>query len=256
MMQRLVPLSMAIIGVFLAGCDWMPGKPTRAQESVLPTDVHAFNTLYSANCSGCHGTNGQFGAARPLNDPLYLSLADTAYLVQITSDGVHGSLMPPFAREQGGGLTNQQVSDIVNGMHRTWGNAGVEGDQPPPPLVSSAKGDPARGASLFATHCAACHGKGGTGGQAAGSIVDSSYLALVSDQALRSAIICGRLDLGMPNWRGTINGSPTAERAGLPALNDRQISDLVAFLASHRVEFAGAPFPSLGNPRGSGTQVP
>ena len=112
MMQRLVPLSMAIIGVFLASCDWMPGKPTRAQESVLPTDVHAFNTLYSANCSGCHGTNGQFGAARPLNDPLYLSLADTAYLVQITSDGVHGSLMPPFAREQGGGLTNQQVSDI------------------------------------------------------------------------------------------------------------------------------------------------
>jgi mono/diheme cytochrome c family protein len=256
MMQRLVPLSMAIIGVFLVGCDWMPGKPTRAQESVLPTDVHAFNTLYSANCSGCHGTNGQFGAARPLNDPLYLSLADTAYLVQVTGDGVHDSLMPPFGRKQGGGLTSQQVSDIVNGMHRTWGNAGDEDSQAAPPLVSSTKGNPARGASLFTSHCAACHGKGGTGGQTAGSVVDSTYLALVSDQALRSVIICGRLDLGMPTWRGTLNGSPAGERDGLPPLNDRQISDLVAFLASHRVEFPGAPFPSLSNPRGSGTQVP
>jgi len=256
MMRRTTTLCMTIIGLALVGCDWMPGKPTKAEESVLPTDVHAFNTLYSANCSGCHGTNGQFGAARPLNDPLYLSLADTAYLSQVTGEGVHGTLMPPFARKQGGGLTNQQVSDIVNGMHRTWGNAAGENNQAAPPLVSSTKGDAGRGASLFSTHCAACHGTGGTGGKIAGSVVDSAYLALVSDQALRSVIICGRLDLGMPNWSGTLNGSPTAERDGLAPLNDRQVSDLVAFLASHRGEFAGAPFPSLGDPRGSGTQAP
>ena len=34
-----------------------------------------------------------------------------------------------------------------------------------------------------------------------GSIVDPSYLALVSDQSLRSTIIAGRPDLGMPDWR-------------------------------------------------------
>jgi len=247
---------MLLAGLLLVGCDWMPGKPTKAEEPVLPTDVHAFNTLYTANCSGCHGTNGQFGAARPLNDPLYLSLADTAYLAQVTGEGVNDTLMPPFARKHGGGLTNRQVSDIVNGMQRTWATSPGDSRNTAPPLVSGTKGTASRGASLFETHCAACHGTGGTGGRVAGSVVDSAYLALVSDQALRSAIICGRLDLGMPDWKGTLNGSPVPQREGLAPLTDRQISDLVAFLASHRVEFAGAPFPSLGNPRGSGTQVP
>ena len=38
-------------------------------------------------------------------------------------------------------------------------------------------------------------------GRRAGSIVDPAYLALVSDQALRTTVIAGRPDLGMPDWR-------------------------------------------------------
>ena len=86
--------------------------------------------------------------------------------------------------------------------------------------------------------------------------MNDSFLALVSDQALRSTIICGRRDLGMPDYRGELDGQPVAERKGLQPLDDQQVSDLVAWLISHRQTFPGAPFPTLEAPRGSGTQVP
>ena len=41
-----------------------------------------------------------------------------------------------------------------------------------------------------------------------GSVVDASYLALVSDQYLRTTVIAGRTDLGMPDWREYVKGQP------------------------------------------------
>ena len=60
--------------------------------------------------------------------------------------------------------------------------------------------------------------------------MDPSYLALVSDQALRTAIIAGRTDLEMPDWRGNIPSQ---------ALTPQQIADLVAWQVSYRVPVMG-----------------
>ena len=242
-------LACLLLVATLGACDWMPGKPTREEEAVIPSDVHSFNTLYRDNCSGCHGANGQFGGARPLNDPIYLSLASDEYLLSVMTDGVSHTLMPPFAKSQGGGLSNSQLRDILDGMRRTWDTMPDTPGTTIPPLSSHTAGDAGRGHGLFATHCSQCHGADGAGGAVAGSVVDTSYLAMTSDQALRTAIVCGRLDLGMPAWNGTINRVESEHRAGLTPLNDQDVSDLVAFLASHRVEFPGAPFPSLQDPR-------
>ncbi|HEY7318089.1 MAG TPA: hypothetical protein VIE89_10990, partial [Candidatus Binatia bacterium] len=51
------------------------------------------------------------------------------------------------------------------------------------------------------------------------------YLALVSDQGLRTTVIVGRSDLGMPDWRANVSGQP---------MSPQEISDVVAWLASHR----------------------
>jgi hypothetical protein len=56
-------------------------------------------------------------------------------------------------------------------------------------------------------------------------VIDAAYLALTSDQALRTAVIVGRSDLGMPDWRANIPGRP---------MTAQEISDVVAWLASHR----------------------
>jgi hypothetical protein len=62
-----------------------------------------------------------------------------------------------------------------------------------------------------------------------GSIVDATYLALVSDQSLRSIILAGRPDLGMPDWRSDVTGTNAR------ALTDQQVTDIVAWIGSHRV---------------------
>ena len=256
-MRHLITIPLLILLVSIAGCDWMPGKPTKAQESQLPSDVLAFSELYSNNCSGCHGANGQFGGARPLNDSLYLSLADDAYLNDITSNGVPHTLMPAFAVANGSVLTPPQIQDLVKGIRRSWGGFEITAGTPAaPPLQSNTVGNAARGQTLFQSYCAACHGADGNGGTTAGSVINDSFLALVSDQSLRSTIICGRLDLGMPNYQGQLDGKIAAERHELKPLTDQMISDLMAWLTSHRQTFPGSPFPSLESPRGSGTQVP
>ena len=51
------------------------GQADRDQPtSCLPSQVMAFGTLYGQYCAGCHGADGRLGAARPLNDPVYLAL--------------------------------------------------------------------------------------------------------------------------------------------------------------------------------------
>ena len=68
-------------------------------------------------------------------------------------------------------------------------------------------------------------GADGRGGAAGSSIVDASYLSLVSDQNLRTTIIAGRPDLGAPDWRGNLPGRP---------MSQDDVSDVVAWLAAKR----------------------
>src|SRR5439155_16732439 len=100
----------------------------------------------------------------------------------------------------------------------------------PPPYSDSLPGDARRGAEVFAAYCASWHGEGGRGGRGSaggGSIVDGSFLALVSDQGLRTMVIVGRPDLGAPDWRGNVRGK---------AMAFQDISDVVAWLSAQRPE--------------------
>jgi len=56
--------------VAFAACDALPGKPKPGAHDVLPSQVVAFDALYSRHCAGCHGVDGTLGDARPLNDPV------------------------------------------------------------------------------------------------------------------------------------------------------------------------------------------
>ena len=69
-----------------------------------------------------------------------------------------------------------------------------------------------------------------------GPLVEPEYLALISDQGLRSIIIAGKPEQGMPDWRSAMQGE------GAHPLSDREISDIVAWLATHRVTAPGQPY--------------
>lgn len=225
------------------GCNSAPGRPKAEPEVPRPDQIHDFAILYKENCAACHGDKGRQGAATSLADPVYLSLAGEDTLLRITAKGIPNTLMPPFARSAGGMLTDQQVHDLVDGMMHQWGKPQVLAGQNPPPYAATGAGDVQQGQQAFTTYCARCHGSDGTGLPAKnnvanashGSIVDPSYLDLVSDQSLRTTTIVGLPGQGMPDWRGDVPSH---------AMTDRDVTDIVAWLVSHRTQFPGQQYPA------------
>jgi cytochrome c oxidase cbb3-type subunit 3/ubiquinol-cytochrome c reductase cytochrome c subunit len=207
-----------------------------------PSEVLDFPTLYRANCAACHGENGRNGAAISLANPAYLAVVGEENLRGITANGVAGKLMPPFVKSAGGMLTDQQVAVLAHGIMQRWSGPNLFAGQKLPPYRAEQTGDAGRGQQAFGIFCARCHGLAGEGSSGdgkgsmgkAGSIVDGAYLALISDQGLRSIVIAGRPEEGMPDWRSD----------GAQPLTDQQITDIVAWLGSKRTASPGQPYPA------------
>ena len=219
----------------LGGCDHLPGRPEEAERYLRPSHVKDFTDIYAENCAGCHGDDARPGAAVALSDPVYLAVADDASIQHAISVGVPGTPMPGFANSAGGSLTDEQIRILVQGMRSRWAKSGVVTETPP---YNAPPGDAGRGTQVFATYCASCHGTDGKGGPKGGSVVDGSYLALVSNQGLRTSVIVGRPRLGMLDWRG-LRRPPSEDNK---MISDAEISDVVAWLISKRVPFPGQPY--------------
>ncbi len=238
--MRTLPQSSALLLCLLglAGCRTIPGKPQPGSEARRPDQVLDFATLYKENCSACHGEHGSMGAAISLGNPAYLAFAGTANLQRITANGVPGTLMPPFSQASGGMLTDQQIGVLTQGLASLWSRPSPAAAPSAIGYAATLKADPARGAQLFVSTCSNCHGADGTGSSATetptGSLVDPAYLALISDQALRSIVVAGEPDEGMPG---------SAQAAAHP-LSDQDVTDIVAWLASHRIQAPGQPYPA------------
>src|ERR1700679_2961591 len=193
-------LSFALLA---SGCGKLPGKPAPGPEVPRPESIMSPQVLFAQNCAGCHGAEGQNGAATPLASPVYQALVDDATLHRVISRGLPGSMMPAFAQSAGGELTDAQVDAIVHGIRANW-----------------KKGDAKAGEQVYANNCANCHGPAGGKVGEAGSVLNPDFLTLMAPQTFRTTVIVGRPDLGMPDWREQMDSPMTAQ----------QVSDVVAFL--------------------------
>ena len=221
-----------MILILAAGCDRLPGKPNPEERWKPATEVTDFSQLYALNCcrlSRCRWTPGSGAAVErsSLSGP-----GQRRHTARSNRARSAGHERAAFAQQAGGSLTDKQIDVLVEGMRSRWGKAENFNNVAFPPYSlqdaiakGSAPGDSQRGAAAYQTYCAQCHGKDGSGGPKGGSVIDPAYLALISDQALRTAVIVGRSDLGMPDWRANISGR---------AMSPQEISDVVAWLASHR----------------------
>jgi cytochrome c oxidase cbb3-type subunit 3 len=230
-----------MLSTVICGCADAPGKQLAASTPIVPSEISDFNVLYGENCAGCHGSEGRGGAAIALADPVYLAIADGTILRRAATNGIPGTSMPAFAQSAGGMLTEKQVDAIVRGIRERWSKPDVLNGTNPPPYSSTSPGDSSRGSQVYATFCSSCHGGAGRGGPKASSIVDGSFLALLNDQELRTIVIVGRPDLGAPDWRNNVPGTP---------MSAQDVSNVVAWLASQRSAFPGQPYPST--PKSSG----
>jgi mono/diheme cytochrome c family protein len=224
--------------VTLAGCNSSPGKPAADSATVSPNDVLDFRVLYSDNCAGCHGAEGQGGPAIALADPVYLAIVDDATIRKVIAIGVPHTAMPAFAQSSGGMLTEKQVDVLANTMRATWGKPNALAGATPPSYAAKFSGDAAHGAQTYKVFCESCHGLEGHGSAKGSAIADTSFLALVSDQYLRTLTIVGRPELAAPDWRSDVSGHP---------LSEQEITDVVAWLAAQRVKNPGQPYPAAEN---------
>jgi cytochrome c oxidase cbb3-type subunit III len=200
----------------LSSCE-APGYRAAQERVIRPGEVSSFELLYAQNCSACHGAKGEGALTVGIGSPVYLAIADDSTIRDTIRNGRRGTPMSAFAQSEGGMLTEAQIEILVRGIRQRGGQA-IAGERPPP-YVSTQPGDTSRGREVFTESCAKCHG--------AGSIADPSYLSLVTDRHLRTVIIVGMPNLGMPDWRG--HGKP---------LSDAEITDVVAWLAAQRPSFS------------------
>lgn len=169
--------------------------------------------LYSANCASCHGEDGEGVIAPSLNSKSFLAEVDDKQLFSLTRTGVPGTGMPAWSQDFGGPLTDEQLRQLVVFI-RSW-EPGLEDVVP-----QIATADPARGATIFASICAFCHGVSGVGTERAPALNDAELLQNFNDEWFRETIIQGRPSRGMPTW-GTV-------------LSPAQIDDVVALIGAWR----------------------
>jgi cytochrome c oxidase cbb3-type subunit III len=225
-------LVLAACFLAFAGC---VGKPAGNQipKATVSTNFHE---LYSNNCAGCHGNNGMKGPGPRLNDPVYLAVVSRQDIYNVLQNGRPGTTMPAFGKSHGGELFDQQIAALADGMEQEWARpVDFKGATVPTYSVDKAPpGNAQHGQAAYQKYCMACHGYGNFKG-AAGAILDPAYLALASNQWLRTVMIVGRIDWGMPNWLQRNPKSP---------MSDQDMSDVTAFLASKRPAYAALASPA------------
>jgi len=99
-------------------------------------------------------------------------------------------------------------------------------------VASAQRGDPDRGAALYAENCVVCHGPDGQG--RVGATLAAPFASVQPEALIRQTIIRGVPGSVMPAW-GRAYGGP---------LSDAQVEDLVAFVLS----LSGGRAPSLPTP--------
>jgi cytochrome c oxidase cbb3-type subunit 3 len=189
-------------------------------QAVAAAPVHDGEQLYQRLCAACHGEGGDGGVGVPLNLPDFLAVASDDYFRATIRNGRPGRVMPAFP-----GLGDAEVDAIIAYL-RGFGSG------PAPTYDEQAiVGDAGHGATLFAAHCAACHGERGQGAAGTGvtfsrprdapvmapALNNPGFQASVGDAMLKATLLRGRHGTPMPS-------------IGELGLEEQDADDLVAFV--------------------------
>lgn len=137
--------------------------------------------------------------------------------------------------------------------HLVWGAAFYRGENARGAVLVSdsvAPGDAGRGAQLFSTVCAACHGPQGRGMPKLGpDLRDNAFAGSLDDAGLLAFVKVGRA-AGDPRSKTGVMMPP---RGGNPSLKDQDLMDIIAHVRTLRAEPGAA---DVETPPGAVADVP
>lgn len=186
------------------GAHWktLSSVPLQAVEQdpeLLEFALVAGKATFGDNCAGCHGSGGQGGRGYPnLNDDVWLwggtledILTTVSHGVRSTSAETRVSDMPAFGRD--GILTPTQIDDVVEYVF-SFSHQDARGEAV------------ARGRTIFAEQCTACHGPAGQGKREVGApdLTDADWLYGGDRATLRQTVWSARRGV-MPTWHGRLD---------------------------------------------------
>ncbi len=212
-------------------------RPSPEPETVMAEtpDLTLGQQLFTENCVGCHGENGEGNMVAPPLGALdnLTTRADSPILGTLTN-GVNDTAMRSFRQ-----LDARSLRALVATVRAL----------PPPatPRTGWARrpGDASRGEALFATHCVACHGRRGEGDRGP-ALRNPGFLASATDDQITASIVRGYPGTEMPRF-----GTGDALRARLvPA----QVADIVAFIRSWAPPAARTAPPRPATPGAPGAR--
>jgi cytochrome c oxidase cbb3-type subunit 3 len=122
-----------------------------------PAVIERGRSIFSVNCSACHGTDargGQLGGPNLLRSQLVLGDQNGEQITPVVRGGRPEKGMPPFPQ-----LSDDDVKAVVEFIHSLTGASRGQGappvsDAPPPNILV---GDAAAGQEFFAAKCSSCH---------------------------------------------------------------------------------------------------
>jgi mono/diheme cytochrome c family protein/rhodanese-related sulfurtransferase len=184
-------------------------KPPAASASKASPPSGA--ALYARYCKLCHAADGSGYAADEapsLVSRTFLETASDAFIESGIRFGRPGTAMGAYGSVRGGPLDDTQIRAITAFLRSKGPRARV---LPEP----GGKGDPSRGAALYARDCQECHGTPEAPGKAP-KLYNAELLEAASPAFLRHAIVHGRPPTRMPAFEKKLSAS--------------EIDDVVAWL--------------------------
>ncbi|HGG56329.1 MAG TPA: c-type cytochrome [Nannocystis exedens] len=195
-------------------------KMVRSERSVTssPEKIAAGAKIFAQNCVKCHGEAGvgQIGVGPRLDSETFLAAASDKMLLETIANGREGTTMTPWKLT----VDSKARESLVAYIRSLHPHEPAELDE------SAVSGDSARGAEVFRTICAACHGRDGAGYIALSSgngIGRRGFLSTVTDGYLRYMIEHGKSQTKMRGF----DGKGAAVVANLTA---QQIDDVIVHL--------------------------
>ena len=95
-----------------------PSNREADREAQLGFLAEKGESLFTQNCTSCHGIDGAGGIAPALNAKQFLEAATNEQISALISVGVPGSQMSAYSLDFGGSLTSEQIESITTYIRR------------------------------------------------------------------------------------------------------------------------------------------